>query len=286
MCADRLQLCDLRKLKENKQPVVMVTAYDYPTGRLADEAGVDCVLVGDSLSNVVLGYPDTVPVTMDEMLHHVKAVTRAVRRAVVIADMPFLSFQVSPERAIENAGRFLKEGLAQAVKVEGGGHLVPTVAALVRAGIPTVGHLGLTPQTAALLGGYHVQGKTARAAHAILEDAWRLEQAGISLLVLECVPDRLAGRIASELSVPVIGIGAGAGCDGQVLVFHDLLGITFGFAPRFLKTFAEAGRAMREGLAAYAREVRERTFPAPEHAFSISDEEWARLDRTPRGEKP
>lgn len=284
MCADRLQLCDLGKLKQKKQPIVMVTAYDYPTGRLADEAGVDCVLVGDSLANVVLGYPDTVPVTMDEMLHHVKAVTRAVRRAVVIADMPFLSFQVSPERAIENAGRFLKEGLAHAVKVEGGGHLLPTVAAMVRAGIPTVGHLGLTPQTASLLGGYHVQGKTGRAAHAILEDAWHLAQAGISLLVLECVPDRLAARIAKELSIPVIGIGAGAGCDGQVLVFHDLLGITFGFAPKFLKVFADAGETMRKGLSDYARQVRERTFPAAENSFSISDEEWERLESQAREE--
>jgi 3-methyl-2-oxobutanoate hydroxymethyltransferase len=273
----KVELCSLKKMKERGQPITMVTAYDMPTARIVEQAGVDVVLVGDSLSNVVLGYPNTVPVTMDEMLHHVKAVARGLSRALLIADMPFMSFNVSREQSILNAGRFLKEGGAAAVKIEGG--IPDTARAIVEAGIPVVGHLGLTPQTAAQLGGYHVQGKSAGAARRIFQDAVALEQAGVFLLVLECVPDRLAALIAKKLAIPVIGIGAGARCDGQVLVFHDLVGISFGFKPKFVKAFAETGALMTTAVEGYCREVRERSFPDTEHAFIIQDVEYEALQR-------
>jgi 3-methyl-2-oxobutanoate hydroxymethyltransferase len=270
----KVELCTLKKMKEEGRPITMITAYDYPTAKIVDAAGVDTVLVGDSLSNVVLGYPDTIPVTMEEMLHHVKAVARGIARALLIADMPFMSYNVSVERSIENAGRFMKEGRAQAVKIEGGSHVVDVARAMIRAGIPVVGHLGLTPQTANLLGGLHVQGKTANAGRKILEDALSLEEAGIFLLVLECVPSRLAKLIASRLKIPVVGIGAGAGCDGQVLVFHDLVGIDFGFRPKFVKPYAELGNLMQDAVGRYCAEVRERKFPDDNHSFTISDGEY------------
>ncbi len=278
MDAKRVELTDLQELKRSGTPITMVTAYDCPSARLADRAGVDAVLVGDSLSNVVLGNRDTVPVTMDEMLHHTRAVSRGLRRALLVADMPFGSYQVSREEAVRNGVRFLKEAGAQAVKLEGAGPHAATVRALVDAGVPVVGHLGLTPQTAGMLGGYKLQGRTADAARRILDDALALEAAGAFLLVLELVPARLAALISRRLSIPTIGIGAGPGTDGQVLVFHDLLGFEPDFQPRFLKRYAELGREIERALGAYCAEVRGRQFPDVAHAFRMPDEEWAALE--------
>jgi 3-methyl-2-oxobutanoate hydroxymethyltransferase len=280
MTDKRVELTDLRNMKRDRRPIVMVTAYDFPTARIVDRAGVDAVLVGDSLSNVVLGHRDTVPVTMEEMLHHTRAVTRGIERALVIADMPFGSYQVSREQAVQNGVRFLKEGRAQAVKLEGAGPHAATVRALQEAGVPVVGHLGLTPQTAGLLGGYKLQGRTAASARNILDDALALERAGAFLLVLEMVPTRLATLISQRLRIPTIGIGAGPGCDGQVLVLHDLLGFEPDFAPRFLKRFAEIGQAMEQGVRQYGQEVRARAFPAEANSFHMPDEEWATLEKS------
>jgi 3-methyl-2-oxobutanoate hydroxymethyltransferase len=269
----------IRKMKQEGQPITMVTAYDFPTARIVDAAGVDTVLVGDSAGNVVLGYPDTVPVTVDELIHHTKAVRRGLSRAMLVGDMPFMSYNVSREQAIENGGRFLKEGGADCVKIEGGGWVAETAGAMVRAGIPVVGHLGLTPQTASSLGGYKVQGKTADSARQIVADAMALQAAGCFMLVLECVPNRLGSLLSQKLSIPVIGIGAGHGTDGQVLVFHDLVGIAAGFTPKFVKRFAEAGQIMEEAVSTSCREVRERSFPSEEYSFSISDDEFAALQQ-------
>jgi len=279
MSRKKLEISDLQKMKREGTPITMVTAYDAPTARLADEAGIDCVLVGDSLSNVVLGHRDTLPVGMEEMLHHTRAVRRGLEFALLIGDMPFLSYQVSREEAMRNAGRFLKEAGADAVKLEGGSPVVETVAALTRAGIPVVGHLGLTPQSAALLGGYRVQGTDAVSARKIIDDALALEQAGAVLLVLECVPRRLGRLVSGLLRIPVIGIGAGPDCDGQVLVFHDLVGIAAGFSPRFVKRYAEVGNVMKTALEDYCHEVRERKFPAEEHSFQAGDDVLEKLER-------
>jgi 3-methyl-2-oxobutanoate hydroxymethyltransferase len=275
----KIELSTFRKLKQERTPVTMVTAYDTPTARLVDEAGVDCVLVGDSAANVVLGYGNTVPITLDELLHHTRAVARGLKRAFLLGDMPFGSYNVSREQAITSGVRFLKEGLCEAVKVEGGGWVIDTVAAMVQAGIPVCGHLGLTPQTASMLGGYKVQGKDAASARKILDDALGLERAGAFMLVLECVPDRVGELISQRLAIPVIGIGAGAQTDGQVLVFHDLVGIHAGFAPKFVKRFAEVGAEIRRAVTAYCEETRARSFPAPEHTFKIPDAEWKALEK-------
>ena len=280
MGTTRVEIGTLRQMKQEKLPITMVTAYDTPTARLLDEAGVDTVLVGDSAANVVLSYPDTVPVTMDEMIHHTRAVSRGLKRAMLIGDMPFMSYNINTDKAKENAGRFLKEAFAAAIKLEGGDWVVDVVAAMVKAGIPVVGHLGLTPQTASLLGGYRVQGRTAQSARKIYQDALALEQAGAFMLVLECVPHRLGALISSRLSIPVIGIGAGNGTDGQVLVFHDLIGIDAGFTPKFVKRYAAVGQVIREAVGQYCQEVRERAFPAPEHSFEIPDEEFAALEQS------
>lgn len=269
----------LKTMKREGRPITMVTAYDAPTARLLDEAGVDTVLVGDSLGNVVLGYADTVPVTMDEMLHHARAVRRGLSRAFLIGDMPFMSYNLSREQALQNGGRFLKEAGCDAVKLEGGGFVVDTAAFMVRAGVPIIGHLGLTPQTASSLGGYKVQGRTAESARQIVADALALEAAGALMLVLECVPAALGTLVSRKLTIPVIGIGAGAGCDGQVLVFHDLVGIRTGFAPKFVRRFAEAGQIMGSALSTYCEEVRARRFPGEEHSFSIPPEEIAALEK-------
>jgi 3-methyl-2-oxobutanoate hydroxymethyltransferase len=272
----KLDLLTLRARKGSGEKVTMVTAYDCPTARLADEAGIDVVLVGDSVGNVVLGYADTRPVTMEEMLHHCRAVSRGVTHALIIGDMPFMSFNVTEAEAIRNAGRFVKEGGADLVKLEGGAAVAATVGAIVRAGIPVCGHLGLTPQTATALGGYKVQGRTAAAARALLADARRLEEAGASMIVIECVPDRVTERITAAVQIPVIGIGAGPACDGQVLVLHDLLGI--GAAPpRFVKRYAELGEAIRQALVAYRDDVRSGAFPAREHGFTVPDDELASI---------
>ncbi len=267
----------LRERKRRGEKIVMLTAYDAPSARILDEEGVDVILVGDSVANVVLGYPDTRPVTMEEMLHHTKAVSRAVRYAMILGDMPFMSYNVSPAEAIRNAGRFIKEAGADAVKIEGGGPMVDRVRAVIQAGIPVCGHLGLTPQTAPLLGGHRLQAKRAAQAAKLVEDALRLEDAGVIMLVLEMVPDRVAALVAERVSVPVIGIGAGPDCDGQVLVFHDMLGYNPDFRPKFLRRYADLDTVIREAVQAYRAEVLAREFPSADHSFSMSDTEYRRL---------
>jgi 3-methyl-2-oxobutanoate hydroxymethyltransferase len=256
--------------------LAMLTAYDFPTARLVAEAGVDLILVGDSLGMVVLGYDSTVPVTMDEMVHHVKAARRGAREAFLIGDMPFLSY-ATPEQALENAARLMKEALADSVKLEGGVEVVPVVEALVRAGVPVLGHVGLTPQTASALGGFKVQGKAEADARRILEGALALEQAGCWGVVLELVPAPLAELITSRLGIPTIGIGAGPHCDGQVLVFHDLVGLFSGFTPSFVKRYAEVGAAIRDAVARYADDVRGGRYPAESHSFAMKEEVLKRV---------
>jgi 3-methyl-2-oxobutanoate hydroxymethyltransferase len=266
----------LAKMKARRERIVMVTAYDYPTACLVDEAGVDIVLVGDSLGMVMLGYETTLPVTIEEMLHHTKAVVRGVKRALVVADLPFLTYQTGPEDATRNAGRLIKEGGATAVKLEGGIEVCPQVRTLVSAGIPVVGHVGLTPQSIHVFGGYKLQGRGEQAAQKLLADARALEAAGAFCLVLECIPEEVSARISEALAIPTIGIGAGARCDGQVLVLHDLLGITGQVRnpagepihpPRFVKEYSQVGRAIREAVTQYASDVRSGAFPAEEHSF-------------------
>jgi 3-methyl-2-oxobutanoate hydroxymethyltransferase len=263
---ERITVKHLREMKAKGEKIVMLTAYDFVTARAIDEAAADIILVGDSLGNTVLGYESTISVTMEEMLHHLRPVARASRHSMVVGDMPFMSYQVSKEQALENAGRFLKEGGAQAVKIEGGGRMVSTVSFLVETGIPVMGHLGLTPQSLHQLGGYKVQGRESEARKKILEDALLLQAAGAFSLVLECVPLKLAAEITSSLEIPTIGIGAGPNCDGQVLVIHDLLGLSETL-PKFAKPYAHLGSEMRRALAAFVKEVREGTFPDDEHSY-------------------
>lgn len=256
-------------MKEAGDRIVVLTAYDYLFGRLVHEAGADLILVGDSLGQVVLGYDSTLPVTMDEMIHHAGAVRRGAPEAFIVLDMPFMSFQPSVEVALRNAGRALKETGVQAVKLEGGDpRTIETVEALVTSGIPVLGHVGLTPQSVHALGGYRVQGRDEQTAQRLRAEARALEAAGAFGVVLELVPRELAAVISEDLSIPTIGIGAGPDCDGQVLVLYDALGLNRGFEPRFLKRFADLEGAAREGLDAYVREVREGSYPAPEHAFT------------------
>jgi 3-methyl-2-oxobutanoate hydroxymethyltransferase len=254
-------------MKSRGEKIVMVTAYDYPTACLVDEAGVDVVLVGDSLGMVVLGHSTTLPVTLDDMIHHAKAVVRGVSRALVAVDMPFLSYQTGTGDALRNAGRILRETGAAAVKLEGGVNVCPQVRALVSAGIPVVGHLGLTPQSLHAFGGYKVQGRDEEAAQRIFSDAQALEHSGAFCIVLECIPEDLAAKITATISIPTVGIGAGVHCDGQVQVLHDLLGIG-SFQPRHAKQYARLGDVIREAVEEYSREVREAKFPGPEHSFS------------------
>ncbi|RMF30587.1 MAG: 3-methyl-2-oxobutanoate hydroxymethyltransferase [Chloroflexi bacterium] len=264
----------LQQMKQEGRPITMLTAYDYPTALLVDRAGIDVILVGDSLGMVVLGYESTLPVTMDEMIHHCKAVRRGARYALLVGDMPFMSYQSETYEAVKNAGRFLKEAGMDAVKLEGGRDYAPVVEAIVRAGIPVMGHIGLTPQFIARLGGFKVQGRTAQAARALLEDARALEAAGCFALVLEAIPDRVAARITDAVRIPTIGIGAGPHCDGQVLVTHDLIGLFDRFVPRFVKQYTNIARQISEAVAQYRQEVLDGTFPGPEHRFTIKDEEW------------
>ena len=271
----KLALPELAQLKARRQPIAMVTAYDAPSGRLADAAGADLILVGDSAAMTVLGHDSTVPATMEEMLVLTRAVTRGARRPLVVADMPFGSFQVSDEEAMHNAIRFVKEAGADAVKLEGAGPTLDRVRALVGAGIPVMGHLGLTPQSATMLGGFKAQGRTAEKAVRLYEDALALEAAGCFAIVLEAVPAPVASRITEALTVPTIGIGAGAGTDGQVLVWHDLLGLYDGQSPRFVKRYADLATTIRDAVAAYAEDVRERRFPEEVHTYAMSDEERA-----------
>jgi 3-methyl-2-oxobutanoate hydroxymethyltransferase len=269
----KLPLTELAEMKRRGDSIVMVTAYDAPSGRLVDAAGVDLVLVGDSAAMTVLGHDSTVPATMDEMVILTRAVTRGAVRPLIVADMPFGSFQVSDEAALTNAIRFVKEAGADAVKVEGAGPTVSRVRALVGAGVPVMGHIGLTPQSATMLGGFRAQGRTAEKARRMVDDALALEGAGCFSLVLECVPAPVAARITEALSIPTIGIGAGASCDGQVLVYHDLLGLYDGPSPRFVKQYADLAGEIRRALEAYVADVRGGAFPDERHTYAMPDEE-------------
>lgn len=262
----------LQKQKEQKDKIVMVTAYDYTTAKIMDESGVNTILVGDSLGMVMLGYEDTLSVTMEDMIHHSAAVARGAKSAFVVTDMPFMSYQTSVYDAVVNAGRLMKEGRANAVKLEGGAEFAPHIEAIVKASIPVVAHIGLTPQSVNAFGGFKVQGKDLNAAQKLIEDAKAVEAAGACMVVMECVPAKLAAKITEELHIPTIGIGAGAGCDGQVLVYQDLLAMYSDMKPKFVKQFAQVGEAMREGIKAYIDETKAGTFPGEEHTFQISDE--------------
>lgn len=264
--------------KMSGTPITMLTAYDYSMAKLLDENEIDMLLVGDSLGNVMLGYESTLPVTMEDMIHHTKIVARGARHAMVVADMPFLSYQVSIEEAVRNAGRLMKEGRAHAVKLEGGSEMADTVRAICRAGIPVVGHIGLTPQSIHQLGGFKVQGKESSAAQKLLDDAKALEEAGAFVIVLECVPSKLAAKVTASLTkAATIGIGAGADCDGQVLVINDLLGMNKDFKPKFVKRFADLHTLISSAVQDYKREVETRSFPAPEHGFAIADDVLEKL---------
>ena len=274
----KLPLTELAGMKSRREPIVMVTAYDYPSGRIADAAGIDVVLVGDSAAMTVLGNDSTVPATMEEMLMLTRAAARGAERPLVVADMPFGSFQVSDEEAVRNGIRFVKEAGADAVKLEGAGPTLSRALALVGAGIPVMGHVGLTPQSATMLGGFRAQGRTAEKARALLQDARALEVAGCFTIVLEAVPAQVAARITESLTVPTIGIGSGRGCDGQVLVFHDLLGLYDGKAPRFVKRYADLADETRAALERYAADVRSGAFPGDEHTYSIPEDELAAFE--------
>jgi 3-methyl-2-oxobutanoate hydroxymethyltransferase len=272
-------------MKNRGEPIVMVTAYDYPSGRIADAAGIDVVLVGDSAAMTVLGNDSTVPATMDEMLMLTRAAARGAERPLVVADMPFGSFQVSDEDAVRNGIRFVKEAGTDAVKLEGAGPTLSRVLALVGAGIPVMGHVGLTPQSATMLGGFRAQGRTAEKARALLQDTQALEAAGCFAIVLEAVPAQVALRITQSLNVPTIGIGSGRGCDGQVLVFHDLLGLYDGKAPRFVKRYADLAADTRSALERYAADVRSGAFPRDEHTYSIPEDELAAFEEILSGSR-
>ncbi|USG63477.1 3-methyl-2-oxobutanoate hydroxymethyltransferase [Brevibacillus ruminantium] len=268
---------DLRAKKHAGEPIAMITAYDYPSAKLAEEAGADMILVGDSLGMVVLGYDSTLPVTMADMLHHSKAVTRAANRTFVVTDLPFLSYHGTVEEGVKNAGRLLQEGLAKAVKMEGGKELAPLVTRCVQAGIPVMGHIGLTPQAVHQLGGFKVQGRDVEAARRLMEEAEVLQEAGIFSLVLECVPEEVAALISSRLDIPVIGIGAGPACDGQVLVFHDLVGYASSIQPKFVKRYTDIGGSIKDAISTYVSDVKERRFPGPEHVFHAKEEVISQL---------
>lgn len=266
-----------QKAKQNGEKLTMLTAYDYSTAKLIDEVGVNSILVGDSLGNVVLGYEDTLSVTMEDMIHHGAAVARGAKNALVVIDMPFMSYQTGVYDAVVNAGRLMKEGRAGAVKLEGGEEVCPQIKAITAAGIPVVAHLGLTPQSINAFGGYKVQGKSEAAARKLLSDAKAVEEAGAFAVVLECVPAKLAKLVTEQLSIPTIGIGAGNVCDGQVLVYQDMLGMFSDFTPKFVKCFANIGEVMKEAFRNYCTEVQEGTFPAKEHEYTISDDILAKL---------
>lgn len=264
---------------KGRRKLCVLTAYDYPTALLADKSGVDVVLVGDSLGMVVLGLPDTLSVTMADMLHHTKAVARAVKRALVVGDMPFMSYQPSVEVAVANAGRFLAEAGARAVKVEGGRAFAPQIEAMVKSGIPVMGHIGLTPQHLAALGGYKVQGRTSEAIRVLVDDARAVASAGCFSLVLEAMPAEAASAVTEAVDIPTIGIGAGPDTDGQVLVLHDILGLFDRFTPKFVKRYAELGESALAAMQQYCAEVREGSFPAEEHTWRLSEEEAKKLKK-------
>ncbi len=279
MESKKLTVWDIKNRKGSEPPITMLTAYDYPWALLVDQAGIDGILVGDSLGMVVLGYADTVSVTLEEMIHHTRAVARTVKRALVVGDMPFGSYNSSLPAAVKNATRLLKEGRADCIKLEGGKDFAPVVEAIVKAGIPVQGHIGLTPQTAAAMGGFKVQGKSAEAAKKLLEDARALEAAGCFSLVLEAIPSPIAGMITEAVSIPTIGIGAGIHCDGQILVTYDLVGLFDRFTPKFVKRYAKIDAVVASALARYKAEVENRTFPGDEHSFAMSAGELAKLKK-------
>ena len=266
-----------REAKEKGEKLTMLTAYDYSTAKLIDEAGVNSILVGDSLGNVILGYEDTISVTMEDMIHHGAAVARGAKNALVVIDMPFMSYQTSVYDAVVNAGRLMKEGRAGAVKLEGGAEVCPQIKAITSAGIPVIAHLGLTPQSINAFGGFRVQGKSEAAAKKLIEDAKAVEEAGAFAVVLECVPASLAELVTKSIGIPTIGIGAGKACDGQVLVYQDMLGMFSDFTPKFVKRFANVGDIMREAFKAYCDEVKAGTFPAKEHGYTISEDVLEKL---------
>lgn len=261
-----------REQKAKGEKISMLTAYDYSTAKLMDEAGINGILVGDSLGMVVLGYEDTLPVTMEDMIHHTAAVCRGAKNTLVVGDMPFMSYQVSVEEAVYNAGRLMKEGRCQAVKLEGGASACPQIRAITNASIPVMAHIGLTPQSINAFGGFKVQGKSEEAAKKLLEDAKAVEEAGAFAVVLECVPAKLAELISKSISIPTIGIGAGAGCDGQILVYQDMLGLFSDFTPKFVKKYANVGEMMTQAFRDYIADVQEGSFPAREHTFAISED--------------
>lgn len=267
MAKSKLNILEFKKMKEKEEKITMVTAYDYTGGVLSEQAGIDVILIGDSLGMTMLGYDSTVPVTMDDMIHHMRAVRRGAPGTMCIVDMPYMSYEISIEEAIRNGGRMMKEGAADAVKIEGGKNRAKVVEALVNAGIPVMGHLGLTPQTADQLGGYKVQGREEETARQMIEDAKVLQDAGVFGIVLECVPAQLAQEITRQVTVPTIGIGAGVHCDGQVLVYHDLLGIYQRIRPKFVKQYANLGEEIRKALEQYGQEVKSGEFPGKEHSF-------------------
>ncbi|WP_127530718.1 3-methyl-2-oxobutanoate hydroxymethyltransferase [Paenibacillus kobensis] len=268
--AQPLTITKLKKMKQDRNPISVLTAYDYPSAKLAEEAGVDVILVGDSLGNVVLGYDTTVPVTLDDMVHHTKAVRRGAADTFVVADMPFMTYHIGREATLRNAARLLQEGLANAVKLEGGAEIADEVAALTRAGVPVMGHLGLTPQSIHQIGGYKVQGKLEHEAERLLQDAKALEAAGAFAIVLELMTEPIAEAIRTAVSIPTIGIGAGRGCDGQVLVFHDILQYASPYREkRFVKTYADIGTTIRSAIGAYVQDVKTGAFPEQKHAFPM-----------------
>ena len=277
MTKHKVSIPQLKEWKEQGRKIRLVTAYDYPTALLVDKSEIEVILVGDSLGMVVLGYDGTVPVTMDEMVHHIKPVVRGARKTLIVGDMPFMSYNVSLEKAIENAGRLMKEGGADCVKLEGGLAMVPVVKALVDGGIPVMAHIGLTPQTASQLGGFKVQGKDEAAAQRMLTEAMKLEEAGAFSIVLEAIPAPLAKLITEKVGIPTIGIGAGVDCDGQVLVLHDMIGLFDRFVPKFVKKYANVSEDILSALNAYAEEVASGSFPAAEHSFTMKDEVLKKL---------
>ena len=273
----RVTIRDLRQMKKRGEKIAMITAYDYTAARLVEEAGTPVILVGDSLGNVILGYDSTLPVTMDDMVHHIKAVVRGTDRAHIVGDLPFLSYQADVAEAVRNAGRLLKEGGCQSVKLEGGRHMADTVRKIVQAGIPVMGHIGLTPQAVNQLSGYRVQGRTPRAAVELMEDAKVLEEAGAYAIVLETVPAQLGRLISERLSIPTIGIGAGVHCDGQVQVFHDLLGLFSDFTPKHARKYANLADTIRSAVSDYVSDVREENFPTDEQSFFMKPEAFDEL---------
>lgn len=275
----------IQAMKTRHELIGMLTAYDYPTAKIMDQAGIDIILVGDSLGMVVLGYESTLPVTMDDMIHHCKAVARGAKYALLVGDMPFMSYQASTDEAVRNAGRFLQEGCMNAIKLEGGAERAETIRAIVNAGIPVMGHLGLTPQSIHKFGSYRPQGRDAEAGYKLLEDAMVLQEAGCFSLVLESIPGRLARLVSERLDIPTLGIGAGAGCDGQVLVSPDLLGI-FERTPKFVRRYANLAGEMKRAFGEYIAEVKANTFPGAEQTVAMSDEEWQCLEEKLSGKQP